>query len=346
MSRTHAMLSPGRGAEIMMKVGVQLQDTGFAQALVQGLGTEGRNLFFSFVDDFTKDEDYDLILTDREIGDKKHIQLVNHPEETRIYEGIPYRMFRYTHARDFVSGLLYIFHHETGRNLEFAGDTCCKTLAFVSLMGDWNTTALALTTGEILYKHFGYRCLYLNLCPIDGSKHFLPEGSDKGFLKLLYYLSQDRDFPLSSFIRQHSCIDYVDTSIANPYFDELDNVLLHRLLKKIDDMGKYTYLILDVGNHLSRGNKMVLSRAEKVFLVSAGEEGLPAPFFQKATHLLEPIVTDRSIQQISLDRQLFTKKETAACFEENGLLDLSSMKYIQWEAGRLVKRMMEQNNND
>lgn len=120
----------------MMKVGVQLKDTDFARALVRGLSAEGRNLCFAFADDFAGDEDFDLVLTDQEERSSRYVLLVKDPEETRIYDGSPYRIFRYTNARDFVCGLLYIYHHETGRNLEFAGDTRCKTLVFASVSGE------------------------------------------------------------------------------------------------------------------------------------------------------------------------------------------------------------------
>lgn len=340
------MLSPRKGAEAMMKVGVQLKDTDFARALVRGLSAEGRNLCFAFVDDFAGDEGFDLVLTDQEERSSRYVLLVKDPEETRIYDGSPYRIFRYTNARDFVSGLLYIYHRETGRNLEFAGDTRCKILVFASVSGEPDATAIALATGELLDKHFGCRCLYLNLCPIDGSKRFLPDGSGHGFLKLLYYLSQERDFPLSSFIRQYFQKDYIDISFSNPYFDELDSLRLHRLLKKIDELGQYDYLILDVGNHLTRGNKTVLAQAEEIVLVSAEENRLPAPFFQKITDLLERLGGQGKVRLLSLDRQRLVEREQDMPLGEDGLLDLSALKYIQWEAGRLVRNLMEQSDDD
>lgn len=340
------MLSPRKGAEVMMKVGVQLKDTDFARALVRGLSAEGRNLCFAFGDDFAGDEDFDLVLTDQAERSSRHVLLVTDPEETRIYDGSPYRIFRYTHARDFISSLLYILHHETGRNLEFVGDTCCKTLVFASVSGEPDATAIALATGELLYKHFGCRCLYLNMCPIDGSKRFLPDGSGQGFLTLLYYLSQEKEFPLSSFIRQYFQKDYIDISFSNPYFDELDSLRLHRLLKKIDELGQYTYLILDVGNHLTRGNKTVLAQAEEIILVSAEENRLPAPFFQKITGLLERLGGQGKVRLLSLDRQQYGESAPDTLLGEDGLLDLSAMKYIQWEAGRLVRDLMEQSDDD
>lgn len=329
----------------MMKVGVQLDDGDFAQVLVKGLAAEGRNLCFGMVDDGVKVETFDLILTDRELEDRRFIQLVRTVDAEQIYEGPPYRIFRYTRAREFVNSLLYIFHHETGRNLEYPGDTRCKTLVFTSISGGLDATALALLMGEILYQHFGCSCLYLNLCPIDGSKCFLPGGNGKGLLTLLYHLSQEKDFPLSSFIRQHSYVDYIDTSIFNPYFDELDASRLHRFLTKIDDLGKYTYLILDIGNHLSRCNKSLLTHAEEIILVTGDRGQVPALFLSEVMHLLEQAGGETKIRQVFLEERKLETVESEGALQENGLLDLASMKYIQWEVGRLVKNMMERNDD-
>ena len=329
----------------MMKVGVQLNDADFAQALVRGLAVEGRNACFFLVEDTSEDMFFDLIMTDGDTGDHRTIQLVESADEEMIYDGPPYRIFRYQHARDLFRNLLYILHRETGRSLEFAGDVRCKTLAFVSLSGELDSTALALTTGEILYQHFGYRCLYINLCPIDGSKCFLPGKASKSFLTMLYYLSQEKDFPLLSFIRQHFHVDYIDTSISNPYFDEMDSIRLHHLLKKIDDLGKYTYLILDLGNHLSRHNKSLLARAEEMVVVVGDGRQLPKVFFDELMHLLEGLSTDAKIRKVSLEGQKSETTDAKTAFLENGLLDLSAMKYIRWEADRLVKDMMEQRND-
>jgi len=330
----------------MLKVSVNLEDTAFARAFARGLSAEGRNLCFALTGDCSDETAFDLILTDREPKAHHHVQLVGHPDEAGIYDGPPYRIFRFEDARQVVSNLLYIYYRETGRNLEFAGDTRCKVLAFTSLSGGQPVTALALLTGELLDKHFGARCLYLNLCPIDGSKCFLPSGSSKGLLTLLYYLHQDKDFPLTSFIRQNLHVDHIDTNIYNPYFDELDSLQLHRLLKKVDDLGKYTYLIIDLGNHLSRRNQSLLAHAEEIVFVTGYLDRFPENFAEEAACIIEKHAAGKKVRRISLDRQQTDAETSLADLEETGLLDLSAMKDLQWEAGRLVHEMMEYREHD
>ena len=328
----------------MMKVGVNLKDQDFARALVKGLAAEGRNIFFSLCDlnDEAEDGDFDLVVTDRVMNAPHHIQLVKCSEAAECLDGPPYRIFAYEDARNFVSKLLHIYFLETGRNLEFSGDSRCKILVFSSLSACLDATALALATGEMLDRYFGCRCLYLNLCPIDGSKCFLPESSSKGLLTLLYYLSQDRDFPLTSFIKKSLHVDAIDTKTLNPYFDELDVALVRRLLKKIDDMGSYDYLLLDVGNHFSRGNKSFLSLAEEVILVTDRQDQIPAPFFHSVLRLLEEAGAGCYIRRILLEKD----QSEGEMLDDHSLLDLSAMKYIQWEAGRLAKNLMERNHDD
>jgi len=330
----------------MMNVGVNLEDTVFARALVRGLAAEGRNLYFALTDDGDIGVDFDLILTDREPENSYHVQLVKDPEESTFYDGPPYRIFRYEDASRIVSSLLFIHYRMTGRNLEFSDDIRCRILSFTSLSGSYSSTAMALLTGELLHKHFGCRCLYLNLCPVDGSKCFLPFGSSKGLLTLLYYLHQDKDFPLTSFIRQNLHVDYIDTNVSNPYFDELDSLQLHRLLKKVDDLGKYTYLILDLGNHLSRCNKSLLAKSEDVVFVIDDAACYPKSFTEEVGRMMEKFCTEGRIRQVSLERRQCNRDESETLLQENGLLDLSAMKEKQWEAGRLVKEMMEHKEYD
>ncbi|MBR3785490.1 MAG: hypothetical protein IKJ77_03710 [Firmicutes bacterium] len=328
----------------MMKVCVQLQDRDFACSLVRGLAAEGRNLCFTLVDADFDEADFDLLLTDRELHSHKEILLCSSPDEERIYEGPPYRIFRFRDAGSFVGSLLYIHYRETGKNLEFAGDVRCRILMFSSLTGGACGTALALAAGEILYRHFGLRCLYLNLCPIDGSKRFLTSDGGKGLLHLLYHLEQERDFPLESFIRRDLHVDCVDTNTSNPYFDELHPLQLHRLLQKIDDYGKYAFLFLDIGNHFSGNNRELLCRSDEIILTADSKDLVPEPFFKEILQLLEGLAAGTPVKVISLDAQ-DAAEHTAPALLENGLLDLSAMKQVQWEAGRLVKEMMERNHD-
>ena len=223
-----------------MKVGVQLADEDFARALVKGLAAESRNICFLMGSDDGIGAEVDLILSENPSGLRTEICLVNTSEEERIYDGPPYRIFRYRDAGAFVGNLLHIYYLETGKNPVLCGDVRCRILCFVSLSQGPEATALALMTGQFLHKHYGARCLYLNLCPIDGSKRFLPDHDSKGLLTLLYYLDQKKDFPLNPFIETGSSIDHIKTSLSNPYFDELCLEQLQRLLKKIDDLGIYT----------------------------------------------------------------------------------------------------------
>ena len=323
-----------------MKVGVQLDDEDFARALVRGLAVESRNICFLMGRADETGLEADLILSENASGLKKEICLVETLEEERIYDGPPYRIYRYRDAGAFVGNLVHIYYLETGKNPVLCGDIRCRTLCFTSLSGGSEATALAILTGQILYKHYGARCLYLNLCPLDGSKRFLPDCDSKGLLTLLYYLDQKKDFPLDPFIETGSSVDHIRTSLSNSYFDELGLEQLKRLLQKIDDLGTYTFLLLDLGNHLTRNHKVLLGQSEEAILVSGSKDLQPASFFSRVKGLLEDLVPEGRLRVVSLD--LSKSEEENACeLLENGLLDLSAMKGVQWEAGPLAKKLME-----
>lgn len=335
-----------KGEGCMLKVGIQLNDRDFSRALARGLTVHSRNIYFVVLEEGDKDDDLDLILSDRQRDGNSnlYVYLSCSPEEEHIYDGPPYILFRYKPADRFLGDLLFIHYCLSGKNMEYIGDSHCKILVFASLSGGMDATALSLATGQLMYKHFGQKCLYINLCPIDGSKRFLPEGTGKGLLSLLYYLEQKKDFPLSSFIAESQHIDYIETTISNPYFDEMVPALCHHLLKKIDQLGRYEYLILDIGNHLSRGNKELLPYGESLFYVVSGGDCLHSSFLSKSSTMLEAFAGDTPVHAISLEIK------PAECEElhllENGLLDLSAMKWVWWEAGRLVKEIMESVNHD
>ena len=56
---------------------------------------------------------------------------------------------------------------------------------------------------------------------------------------------------------------------------------MERFLKKMDSLGKYDFLILDMGNHLCRENKKLLAGADCAVLISDGERSRPGKYREK-----------------------------------------------------------------
>lgn len=151
---------------------------------------------------------------------------------------------------------------------------CADSLCFSQRMGAAEPLHCACLCQNAV-PIYGAKSLYMNLCPLDDSRKYLEEEGEESLLKLLYYLEQDRAFPLGSFITETEEIDYVNTGVINTYFNEMRPLLMERFLKKMDSLGKYDFLILDMGNHLCRENKKLLAGADCAVLISDGERSRP-----------------------------------------------------------------------
>lgn len=328
----------------MIRVGIWLDDTHFAHALSMGLARACRKMTFTLMNGLEAGEGCDLILTSEELDDPRVVVMVRDEERVNIYGSPPYRVYRYKESHHLINDLLFVYFKITGKNLEFIGDTQCKVLIFASVSGGNGCTATALTVGQMLYKLYGCKCLYLNLCPIDDSKKYLPAGGSSSLLNLLYYLDVEKDFPLGTFITQSNSIDYIHTNMVNSYFDELNLTLLNRLLKKVDEVGTYPFLLIDVSNHLSRNNKQLLAQASRIILLYQGQEFVPETYFSAMTEEIEKIAQGTEIIKVKNFAEEFDADDQFAFVfsrETEG-----NPSHFQLEAGAIARKIMEDGIHD
>lgn len=269
----------------LIKAGIFLKDRIFAEALAEGLSRQAGPIRFYLLSAFEEGDFCDLILaepdwdrdegvfggSDRESSYCGIVELVRQPGEENLFGKPPYRIYRYKESPNLLNDLLFVYFEMTGRSLENHGDAKCRTIVFLSECGGCGATSIALASARMLYQIYGSRVLYLNLCPLNDTEDDKAGRESGRFVKLLYYLQENRDFPVSSFITEEEELDCVNTGIVNGYFNEMKPLFMQRFLEKIGRLGKYDFLFLDIGNHLSRENKNLISGAECTVLVSDGE---------------------------------------------------------------------------
>lgn len=336
----------------MIRVGICLDDVHFARALSMGLARECRNMTFILLESVDGDGECDLILSSAPHDDQRVITMVRDETEENIYEDPPYRVYRYKESHRLVNDLLFIYFKITGQNLEFTGDAKCKVLVFASVSGGSGCTATAISVGQMLYKLYGCKCLYLNLCPIDDSKKYLPAAGQQSLLSLLYYLDTQKDFPLGTFLSHTQQIDYVHTNLINSYFDEIQVKLLTRLMKKIDELGTYPFLIVDMSNHFSRTNKQLLSRAFRIILLYQDRDRIPEQYFLKIIGEIKRIAKRTKLIKVknfveddfeeNENFLLISREKMQFHGNDRGLIDLSSAEHFQLETGAIARQIMEE----
>lgn len=246
----------------VIRVGIALDDRCFARALVRGLARECKAMMFVLLDG-EEQPDCDLILTSQSSEEKHVVQLVRLCGQDRL-EQPPFRLYRYYDSRRMVESISFIYYRLTGVAVDYHTDEQCKVVLFAAGAGRCGTTVTALAVSRMIWKLYGKRGLYLNLCPLNDSAKYLSCDGEERFLRLLYYLDTEKDFPLDSFIRSEEEMGYIPAPLVNPYFHEVDAEVLRRLLEKLKTAGQYDFLVLDVGNHLERRNTELLYKADAV----------------------------------------------------------------------------------
>lgn len=279
----------------IIKVGICLEDKTFARAMAMGLARETSVMRFYLLNHIEEGDFCDLILSSEDSSQKNVVQMIRdwQPEDTGTVSDLPpYMIYRYRESTGLVNELLYIFYKLTGKVVEHRGSAGMQLLVFLSDSGGSGTTSAALAILTMLYRIYGVRCLYMNLCPLDDSAKYLEEGGEESLLRLLYYLDQDRDFPIESFITNTEELDYISTGPINTCFSEMNPSLMLRLLHKVKNLKKYGFVAVDIGNFLSKENRKLLSHCESAVLVSDGERRLPGKYRQRITRQISEFLGD------------------------------------------------------
>lgn len=250
-----------------LRIGILMTDRIFARALAAGLARECRSMAFQILDSAEAGQELDMVLTSvSENGPEgeRVVRLVRDPEEACITGPPPYGVYRYQESQNMVRELIQIYFELTGRMIPYREKRRCRLISFVAGGGGWGTTSTAISVCRMLQRIYGSRCLYLNLCPVDDSKKYLKQEGSADLMKLLYYLQQDRSFPLDGFITATEELDYVNTRLLNCACDEMDGALLARFLKKAEETGAYDFVAADMGSHLTRRNRRLAEQSDIV----------------------------------------------------------------------------------
>lgn len=336
-----------------VKVGIYLDDGFFAEALAKGLARHGRGMSFRLLDSAEDAQDCHIVLSSGAYGGSGAVRLVGRPEEESL-DGEPFGVYRYKDSGNLVKDLLFIYFQMTGRVSVRRGDAQCRMLVFAACSGGCGTTSAALSLCRLLNRFYGVKCLYLSLCPLDDSKKYLPQEGGAGLLKLFYYLETNRPFPLEAFVAEADELDYIRTTAVNTYFDEGQTTAVERLLTRIQETGRYDFLVADIGNHLCRTNKKLLERADQALLFHSARTPVPGKYREEITREIdrrvgagrlihvENMVSDCWVKEDS-SAELYVSAEAQLLTETgSGLFDLDLSGNYGNEIMAVAKRIMEE----
>lgn len=90
-------------------------------------------------------------------------------------------------------------------------------------------------------------------------------------LSLLYHLNAGDDVPLCKFISSQEGVDHIRGQRDNRVAAEMTNAEMKRLIRMIDKMGEYDYVIFDVGNHIGTLAGFLMDRADVKVVVKPKE---------------------------------------------------------------------------
>lgn len=338
----------------VMKVGIFLEERSFAEAMARALAGECRKMSFCVLESPEAGGECDLILSSEKCSDENVILLVNHLDEACPADCPPYRIYKYTDSQTLIRKLLYIGFQLTGEILEHRGRAKTKMLVFASAAGGCGATSISLAAAKSLRQLYGSRCLYLNLCPINDSKKYLKMKESENLLKLLYYLSEGKDFPLEALITETEELDYFSTGLINAYADEMKPAVIHNFLGKLEQLGTYDFLLVDIGNHLCRANKKLLEYADRILLISRDDMKLPGKYTESVCGEIEGRpVSGRVIHIVNFAQPRWRENDSADIVyisddrdafseREDGTFELLMTRNYGMEISAVSKRIMEE----
>lgn len=300
-----------------VRIGVIVKDRAYRNALLRGLSHESRDFQFVSIDEdhigasmvaehgsgcattgdlcgrLTSEQssnDIDscqIVLADSELCDRLAgripekvtlISLTYHEMYDMGYTRNDMEIFRYEDARVFIGKIIYYYSRKNGIDLYFHGKRKCRKVVFSSPSGGSGTTSAAMTSARFLKYRFGKKTLFISLCPLDGSRRFTGADDGGNILSLLYHLSAGDDVPLCKFISSSEGVDHFRGQSNNRAVAEMTITELKRLIHMIDDMGEYSYVLFDCGNHVGSLAQFLLDRAD-VCVVVRQKKGFDASDF-------------------------------------------------------------------
>ena len=263
-----------------VRIGVLTGDREYRNALLRGLSHESRDFQFVAIagwNDVQEIRECQIILTDNDgccegAEQRAVISLTYHEMYDMGSRAGRMEIFRYEDARVFVGKIIYFYAKAMGIDLYFHGRRKCRKVVFSSLRGGTGTTAAAMTSARFLKYRFDKKTLFISLCPLDGSRQYTGSGDGGNMLSLLYHLNAGEDVPLCKFISSQEGVDHFRGQTDNRVAAEMTNSEMKQLLRLIDRMGEYDYVIFDVGDHIGSLARFLMERADVKVIIRQRSE--------------------------------------------------------------------------
>lgn len=312
----------------VVKLGIILKDKAFAKALVRGISRECGFIEIDISDNL---EGIDLFITDTLTDKENHIQLVNSLEE-EMFDQPPFRIFKYRESRSLVKGLLFVFYKLTGHIVEFRGDYNSYTIGFCQTCGGLGATSLSLLTGKGLNEIYGKNSIYISLDSIDDSVKYIGREMPSSIIKLIYYLSNKKDFPIENFINlsDYNC-DYIGGyGVLNP-ISEATTSQLFSLVRIIESLGKYQAILFDIGKNISSDKLDFIRKLDLLVVIFPGEKSGLEDYYNLVKKQFDDLKINSNI--------LFFETAKNACNNEGDNMGMEMSQDIREFLGNLVDKL-------
>ena len=141
-------------------------------------------------------------------------------------------------------------------------------------------TSFALTMSQMLAEE--YTTLYLNFEHYAGITGLLPDMQTRDLADLLYFLNaQGQEFYLrmETLIRKRGQLDYVPPVKAGQNLLAVTSQEWQRLLQKIDESGKYQYIVLDLSESM-QGLFDIMKKCMRIFTLTKNDRAAACKMLQ------------------------------------------------------------------
>ncbi len=195
-------------------------------------------------------------------------------------------IYKYSQAQCIAASLFEIYSFLIGRRMVNIQRQKVRILVFSSWMGGSGCTVTAMAAAQELCRFRGSRVLYLSFEEIESTGEFIesPIGV-KGVGVYLYHLFKnsssviksdgigDNEYPVVEGYLVHDDFGveaFAPTAGRNPLRDITDEEL-NVFMASLIDIGRYDFIIIDMGDNLSETDITCMEMCERICLVSKGQ---------------------------------------------------------------------------
>lgn len=191
-------------------------------------------------------------------------------------------------------------------------------------------TSFALTLSQMLARDSP--TLYLNFEHYAGIGGILPDMQVKDLGDLLYFLNGEGDkfsLRMETLIQKKGSLDYIPPMKAGQNLLTVTPQEWRRLLSKIEEMGKYEYIILDLSESI-QGLFEIMSRCYKIFTLTQSDKAAEGKLLQ-----YEQLLALYQAEEI-------LQKTSRLCPPRFGRLPEEPEQYTKGELAEYVKEILKE----